>query len=368
MVFGIGIVLAILAALPAMAVAAENVSYFDPQHSSAETDGYEKVTIYFNLSEGTRLAGSQLQLQFDPEHVDIPDGYVLKGCTDPPTAEGQHCWEALDTNYGYTSNGYMWIVLTGPQEAVYKPFPIDKWEYVTIPYFDGPMTVKMCDIYVVANATGTPGVSRFDFGFEEYPPGCAACDESLYADKDAVAIDVTWVNGTFTHIAETYETTLEPGWNLISLPLTNETDMKVANIINKSLGGNYNALYKYNASTHNFVPLNSSGQMEKGVGYFIHMTTGDTWTYTGTPCKEMNIPLKEGLNMVGWLNSSKPINDALSSIEGNYWYVARWNATSQKFETYNPVAPNGFNDFSDMERGEGYFISAKGADTLSESC
>ena len=125
-------------------------------------------------------AGSQLQLLFDPEHVTIPDGWVSKGC--PSAAEGEHCWEALDTNYGYTSNGYMWIVLTGPQEAVWNPMPPPgEWVYETVKNFDGPMKVKMCDCYVVANATGTPGVSRFDFGFEEYPPGCAACDESLYA-------------------------------------------------------------------------------------------------------------------------------------------------------------------------------------------
>ena len=72
--------------------------------------------------------------------------------------------------------------------------------------------------------------------------------------------------------------------------------------------------------------------------------------------------------MIGWLNCSKDISDALSSIEGDYWYVARWNATAQKFEVYNPVAPPAFNDFTTMERGEGYFISMKSAGTLTESC
>ena len=72
--------------------------------------------------------------------------------------------------------------------------------------------------------------------------------------------------------------------------------------------------------------------------------------------------------MIGWLNCSKPIDDALSSIEGDYWYVARWNATTQKFEVYVPDAPPVFNDFNTMERGEGYFISMKSAETLTESC
>ena len=72
--------------------------------------------------------------------------------------------------------------------------------------------------------------------------------------------------------------------------------------------------------------------------------------------------------MVGWLNCSKDISDALSSIAGDYWYVAKWNAEEQKFEVYNPVAPPVFNDFNTMERGEGYFISMKSDGTLTESC
>jgi len=69
--------------------------------------------------------------------------------------------------------------------------------------------------------------------------------------------------------------------------------------------------------------------VENGVGYFIHMTSADTWTYTGSAYTDMNISLQQGLNMIGWLNCSKPIDDALSSIDGDYWYVARWNATAQ---------------------------------------
>jgi hypothetical protein len=82
----------------------------------------------------------------------------------------------------------------------------------------------------------------------------------------------------------------------------------------------------------------------------------------------MNEGLSQGLNMVGSLNCTKDVSDALSSIAGSYNYVARWNANAQEFEIYNPAAPSVFNDFSELERGEGYFISAKAADTLSESC
>jgi len=189
-------------------------------------------------------------------------------------------------------------------------------------------------------------------------------------DCDGEYIDAVWVHGNFTCLApqETFSKDLVEGWNLISLPLYNATDMTVANIIDKSLSGKYDALYRYDAVNKSWVALDSSDVMENGVGYFIHMTSAGTWTYQGSAYLSMSVPLEPGLNMIGWLNCSKPIDDALSSIEGDYWYVARWNATAQRFEVYNPVAPPEFNDFDTMERGEGYFISMKSAETLTASC
>jgi hypothetical protein len=105
--------------------------------------------------------------------------------------------------------------------------------------------------------------------------------------------------------------------------------------------------------------------MANGVGYFIHMSSAGTWSYTGVAYTAMNVSLQPSLNMFGWLNCSKSISESVAS---NCNYVARWNATIQHFETCNPVAPPEFNDFSTLERGEGYFISAKAAETLTEAC
>ena len=165
----------------------------------------------------------------------------------------------------------------------------------------------------------------------------------------------------------TFSRTLVPGWNLISLPLRT-ADMTRMYVIDGSLTDSYDALFKYNATTHRFEALDSAAdELETGVGYFIHMTAADTWTYDGANTS-MNVELSEGLNMIGSLNCTKDVSDALSSIEGDYSYVARWNVTSQQFETYNPAAPSFFNDFTTMERGEGYFISMKAAGTLTEAC
>ena len=93
-----------------------------------------------------------------------------------------------------------------------------------------------------------------------------------------------------------------------------------------------------NAASHKF-ESELGGTMEPCVVYLVNVTsaTAQTWTYSGTAYTSMsNNPLKEQLNMIGWLNCSRDIvgDKALSSISNNYWYVARLNATSKEFEFF----------------------------------
>jgi len=181
----------------------------------------------------------------------------------------------------------------------------------------------------------------------------------LVSDDNGEPIQNSYTDGTFQCAGpqETFSKELVEGWNLISLPLTNTTNMTVANIMS-SISSKYDALYRYDASIHSWVALSSSDTMENGVGYFIHMTSAGTWTYSGSAYTTMDIALEPGLNMVGWVNTSADLPDALNSIAGNYRYVAKWNATAQSYEVYVAGAPAAFNDFTMMERGEGYFIVA----------
>ena len=186
------------------------------------------------------------------------------------------------------------------------------------------------------------------------------------ADMAAVTV---WTHGNFSCEAEeeTFSKPLAAGWNLISLPLTssNTSAAKVLETVS------YDAVYRYSATAPR--GFESVATMDPGVGYFVHVTaSGQTWTYNGTAYTSMNVSLEPGLNMVGWLNCSLSItgsDDALSSLDGKYNYVAMFNATSKKFEAYNPHAPSAFNDFTTMERGTGYFISARaGCPRLVKDC
>ena len=330
--FGIGIILTVLAVLTASAAAEAWEGYLIPQDGNGSCGGDVLVEYWVNYTStgGTEgNAGYQCDIRFDPSCINI---------TGADFSESPFSYNGFTPRQAFTPPDH--IRLMGEQEAII-PFGLYKMATLTV--------------HCECESEGCVSELHFQNIFVVDPNG----DELPYSYTD----------GTFTCTApqETYSKELVEGWNLISLPLYNATDMTVANIMS-SVSGLYDALYRYDASTHSWVPLSSSDTMENGVGYFIHMTSAGTWTYTGSAYTDMNISLQQGLNMIGWLNCSKDISDALSSIEGDYWYVARWNATTQKFEVYNPVAPPAFNDFTTMERGEGYFISMKSAGTLTASC
>lgn len=348
-VFGIGMTLAmlVLAVMTVPAIAGPNTVYFVPQNISADpgetvyVEVWVNVTDPYGISSDYALATVYPNVTFNPSIGDIIACNRIPG--DP--------WDKSWSGYQFTDDSW-WI-------NAY----MDPWADPTAPYGLDP------GVYPIASLT-IEGVSpgAMDLQFSHDLPRASGMVDAIGDEYP----NQTWIDGTFTCTGEvppeTFSKPLVAGWNLISLPLTNETDMTVANIIDTSLSGSYDALDRYDASTHNFVALSSSDTMENGVGYFINMTADDTWTYSGSAYTSMNVGLSQGLNMAGWLNCSKDITDALSSIEGNYYYAARWNATSQSFETYNPVAPSVFNDFTMMDRGEGYFISMKTGDTLAESC
>jgi hypothetical protein len=159
---------------------------------------------------------------------------------------------------------------------------------------------------------------------------------------------------------ETFTKPLVSGWNLVSLPLT-PTDSSTSAVLGNATIA-YDAVKSYNAATNQFEDATT---MDPGVGYFVHVTTAGDWVYEGTAFTSMNSDLSTGLNCVGWTNETgSALPGALSSIEGSYRYVARWNAGTQSYEVHLPDAPAVFSDFTTMDRGEGYFIAATAGCTL----
>ena len=333
-IIGMLAMFAVLAVMPAVS-AQTTTMYFVPQNSSVAGYGDTvEVMVMVDAPEG--INGGQFAINYSSACAKIVDVefnpvWIFDEWND--TAE-PHCW----------GPGHDWI----------KPGALQDY------YGD----VWICNITIQSNSTTW---CKTDLNFTTgLGPLC------LFEVSNTAG--TIWrppetVNGAFTCEGpappqKNYSRYLYAGWNLVSLPLTPE-DSSTSKVLETV---SYDAVFRYNATAHSFVNV-SEGTMDCGTGYFVNVTSPGTWTYNGTEYYEsMDVSLKKGLNMVGWLNSPKSISATnLSSSELDY-YVARWNATAQKFEAYNPVAPDGFNDFATMERGTGYFVSAKEETTLHESC
>ena len=315
-------VLAMVLTLSIMPVGATDPweGYLVPQNSTGFYGADTYVVLYANATVTTWMW--QVDIHFDLSCVNITD-VDFTGCPYPIT---QWNWLGPDGHGGY------YVRVMGRNDSKQPP-----------------------GIHKLATLT-LHGMS---------PSSCVSdiwFDNNLVSDPNNQPVQNSYTNGTYT-CEETFSKELPKGWNLISLPLTNTTNMTVANIMS-SVSGKYDALYRYDATTKNWVLMSSSDTLKKGVGYFIHMTEAGTWSYNGIASTNLTVQLEPGLNMVGWVNTSASLPDALSSITGNYRYVARWDAAEQKFEVYVSGAPAEFNDFDTIERGEGYFIAAKTSCTL----
>ena len=164
----------------------------------------------------------------------------------------------------------------------------------------------------------------------------------------------TW--GTLTpKPAVSKDVPMKAGWNAVSLcyePSDNSTSSVLS-----SIAGNYSAVKEWDASSDIWVDATT---MDRGKGYFVHVTSACTWNHTGqNKTDPMTIPLEQGLNLVGYpFNKVNSTSDALAGLD--YYYAAPFDANTQKYEdTYNPVAPSVFNDFTTLSPCEGFWVSSK---------
>ena len=335
-------VLVMFAVLAIPTASAEDVTLtFQPQHSNVSGYGDETVVnLMIDIPAGMQVSYGQLGFDYDPSCCEITDRQfntdIMTGVDLSWSAWNEPLLE--DDCWGSDMD---WIVYS---------FWIPK---------DGPTQALIGNFTIRGNSTDYC-VSDLDFNCKpSCKQGCILVQDVSDQPVSFIVSNGTFTCGSGTSPLETFSKPLSEGWNLISLPLVPQDNNAGAVLSTVS----YDAVYRYDATSKQF---ESADAMNPGIGYFVDATADCTWAYSGTPYTSMDVSLKQGLNMVGWLNSTKDVG-ALSSISDCY-YVAQWDATAEKFEVYNPAAPSAFNDFTTMERGTGYFISAKQDCTLSESC
>ena len=329
-------IIGVLSLLVMLAMAAPSAAVVTfslvPQHGSADCGGETVVGLWAHSPDP--INNFQLGLTYDESCVNIVDvdwsttNWMLTNWNETPTC--------------YDEDGIEWL---------------KAWNL-----FNVGTDVRLCNITFRCNDTDYC-VSNLNFTC-----GADCGDCAIVSGNEAGPLPVAWVDGTFT--CGTLETlnfskSLYEGWNLISLPLAPEDNNRNAVLATVS----DDAVYRYNATSKKFESIGSADAMNPGTGYFVHATEDCTWNYSGYAYDSMEISLEQGLNMVGWLNCSKDVDDALSSVSDSYHYVALWNTQAQRFEVYTAApAAASFNDFTAMDRGIGYFISAKQNCTLSETC
>ena len=326
LVFGIVLTALAMFVLP---VSAENIIYLEPSDISCDP-GEEVADVWIMLNATDVVAGFQVHLIYEDDVVDVVNITSAVEGTDP-------AWMM----WGDANRDASWNVAA------------DGHHYLFVP---GGTFSPDSGILQLANIT-LKGLSIGTRPLEFYiGPG----DPTELTSIQGETLSLSVINGTFTcGDAQTFTKELPAGWNLISLPFE-ATDNSTSAVLSTVT---YNAVKQYNAVTKQFEDATT---MDRGTGYFVHVTTAGTWEYAGTPESSTTTQLKSGLNMIGVPNCGMSVSDAMGSTD--YRYAARWNATSQSYEVYNPNAPVAFHGFNTMEAGEGYFVSAMSDSTLTVTC
>ncbi|MGQ9610183.1 MAG: cohesin domain-containing protein [bacterium] len=180
---------------------------------------------------------------------------------------------------------------------------------------------------------------------------------------------VTKVNGTFVVLGNQQNTIftlrLQPGWNLISLPINIE-NTNIDAFLNK-ISGKYESIwswdmqnewkkYIYNAPSW----LNDLSMIQPRKGYWIKMFSQATIDISGQELNNQSIQLYKGWNLVGFSSLRQmQVNSALLSITGYYNSIWGYDPYISDWKKLIIGAPNQINNLSILKPGEGYWIDAK---------
>ena len=142
-----------------------------------------------------------------------------------------------------------------------------------------------------------------------------------------------------------------------------------------SIEGKYDLVYAYRASDvadpwkkHNTAApsfLNDLTEIDETMGLWIRTTEAVTLTVLGSVTSSTDISLYTGWNLVGYPSqTTRPIAEALASIEGKYDLVYAYDASdvADPWKKYNVAAPSFLNDLTEMVPAWGYWIR------VSENC
>lgn len=165
---------------------------------------------------------------------------------------------------------------------------------------------------------------------------------------------------------------LEPGWNMISLPL-NQTDYDLG-IVLENISGDYDGVYWYDVNEkYNLWKLNHTGkppstndlsEVNKFMGIWIHITNpSGTTLYVNGTAPEIGyfnqIILHRGWNFVGYPSIIERAPGSAGFPLG-VDVVQRYNASSHMWESWDPGTYYDPDTLTKMKPGQGFWIHYTG--------
>jgi hypothetical protein len=196
----------------------------------------------------------------------------------------------------------------------------------------------------------------------------------------AITVTATNVEGfvTTTHAITVWATSslsLQPGWNLIALPLVPADPNLPAALA--SIAGQYDLVFAYDACDtadpwKKYAPsappfTNDLTALTVQDGYWVRATQAATLIVTGTLPGTTNVPLCTGWNLIGYPSAAAvALPGALASIAGQYDLVYAYDAADlgDPWKVYDPNIPPPGSDLTELGPGKGYWLRATQNTTL----
>ena len=152
---------------------------------------------------------------------------------------------------------------------------------------------------------------------------------------------------------------LNPGWNLVSLPL--QPQPAAAASVLSSVEGGYDVVYGWDAGASSYRSFfgagGNLGRLDETTGFWIRMNDEATLSVVGEAPGPVQIPLVEGWNLIGYpWRTPLPPQEALASIDSSYDIVYAWNPSSRSWLFYAPGLGHG--TLKEMGPGQGYWVYA----------
>ncbi len=170
---------------------------------------------------------------------------------------------------------------------------------------------------------------------------------------------------------------LQPGWNLISLPLIPSGSSPAA--VLASIAGKYNSAWAYDPgqTAHPWlsydptVPpfLNTLTAIDERMGLWLNMKEPATLTVAGTEPGTTQIGISAGWNFIGYPSGqSRPVGQVLWGVSyTSVWAYDAAAGAGDPWQSYDPDVPPFLNTLQQFSPGWGYALNAAGPGVVSIS-